>query len=145
MSKFMPKDVKTAQPVVSVKDKRKVSTKFAGILAIISMIGFLEIILSSFFNISIKDYSAFLWLMTMGIGFIVIAKPKNLYKTSKKKFDEGSFSRLTTLVLGTMAIISAILSLPFVGIQSAMLSAVMGIISIISIIFIVVQTWIIRN
>jgi uncharacterized membrane protein len=136
---IMKKEVKAKKP------KRRVSTKFAGILALISIVGFVQIILVSFFDISISDYSAFLWLMIMGIGFLVISKPKTLYETSKHEFDEGSFSRLTTLVLGFMAIIAGILSLPFVNIEHPILFATMGIISIISIIFIIVQTWLIRN
>lgn len=127
------------------KPKRRVSTKFAGILALISIVGFVQIILESFFNISIREYAAFLWLIIMGVGFLVISKPKSLYETSKQEFDEGSFSRLTTLVLGFMAIVAGILSLPFVNIEHPILFATMGIISIISIIFIIVQTWLMRN
>jgi len=129
---------------VAVK-KRKVSTRFAGVLAVISITGFLEIILTRFFNVSINSYSAFLWLLIMGIGFILVSQPKSLYKTSQKKFDESSFSRLTTLVLGVIAIVAAILSLPFININHPILSASMGIISIIAIIFIIVQTWIIKE
>jgi len=128
-----------------VQQKRKVSTRFAGVLAVISITGFLEIVLTRFFNVSINSYSAFLWLLIMGIGFILVSQPKSLYKTSKKKFDEASFSRLTTLVLGVIAIVAAILSLPFVNINHPILSASMGIISIIAIIFIIVQTWIIKE
>ncbi|MCR4327123.1 MAG: hypothetical protein NUV46_00910 [Nanoarchaeota archaeon] len=128
-----------------IKEKRKVSTKFAGILALISIVGFIEIILTSFFEISITEYSAFLWLTIMGAGLVLASKPKSLYETSKKKFDEGSFSRLTTFVLGLIAIVSAVLSLPFINITHPILFASMGIISIISIIFIVVQTWFIKH
>jgi len=128
-----------------VQQKRKVSTRFAGVLAVISITGFLEIILTRFFNVSINKYSAFLWLIIMGFGFIIVSKPKSLYKTSKKKFDEASFSRLTTFVLGVIAIVAAILSLPFVNINHPILSASMGIISIIAIIFIIVQTWIVKE
>ncbi|PJE81751.1 hypothetical protein COU58_00800 [Candidatus Pacearchaeota archaeon CG10_big_fil_rev_8_21_14_0_10_32_42] len=131
--------------VVKKNDKRRVSPKFAGILAVISIVGFSEIVLRNFFEISIQEYSSFLWFMIMGIGFLIISKPRVLYQTSKKHFDEGSFSRLTTFVVGIIAIIAGVLSLPFVDINHPILFASMGIISIISIIFIIVQTWIIRN
>ena len=130
---------------VNEKSRRKVSTRFAGVLAIISITGFVEIILTRFFNISISEYSAFLWLMIMGIGFILVSRPKSLYISSQRRFDEGSFSRLTTLVLGAIAIVAAILSLPFIDVNHPILSASMGIISIIAIIFIIVQTWIIKE
>ncbi|SRR6056297_109636 len=125
--------------------KSKVSTKFVSVLAIISIFGFTEILLQNFFNVSIREYSAFAWLMIMGIGFMLVSQPKNLYKTSKKAFNETSFSRLTTFVIGMMAIIAGILSFPLINIQHPILYATMGVISIISIIFIVFQTWVIRE
>lgn len=135
----------TKKEVKIKKEKRKVSTRFAGVLAIISITGFLEIILTRLFGVSINAYSAFLWLLIMGFGFIIVSRPKSLYESSKKKFDETSFSRLTTFVLGVIAIVAAVLSLPFINVNHPILSASMGIISIIAIIFIVVQTWIIKE
>lgn len=126
-------------------NKTKISTKFVSVLAIISIFGFTEILMQNFFNISIREYSAFAWLMIMGIGFMLVSQPKNLYKTSKKAFNETSFSRLTTFVIGCMAIIAGILSFPLINIEHPILFATMGVISIISIIFIVFQTWIIRE
>lgn len=125
--------------------KSRVSTKFVSVLAIISIFGFTEILLQNFFNVSIGEYSAFAWLMIMGIGFMLVSQPKNLYKTSKEAFNETSFSRLTTFVIGCMAIIAGILSFPLINMDHPILFATMGVISIISIIFIVFQTWIIRE
>ncbi|NCN52071.1 hypothetical protein GW931_03600 [archaeon] len=127
------------------KVKRKVSTKFAGVLALISITGFVEIILKSFFNVSLQQYSSFLWLFIMGFGFIIITKPKNLYKKTHEAINENTFTRLTTFVLGCMAIIVGILSLPQVNIEHPILYATMGVISIISIIFIIIQTWVIKE
>lgn len=127
------------------KHKKRVSTKFKGVLALISIIGFIEILLRSFFNVSITDYSSFLWLMTMGIGLILITNPKIFLKRAKRNFNEASFSMLTTFVLGCMAIVAAILSFPLVNLEHPILSATMGIVSIISILFIIFQTWVIKE
>ena len=132
-------------PKKQTSKKSKISTKFVSILAIISIFGFTEILLQNFFNISIQEYSTFAWLLIMGIGFLLVAQPKNLYKTSQKAFNETSFSRLTTFVIGCMAIIAAVLSFPLINIEHPILFATMGVISIISIIFIVFQTWVIRE
>jgi cation transport ATPase len=127
------------------KPKPKVSTKFSSVLAIISIIGFLEIILKSFFSLSISDYSSFFFLMTMGIGLLVITRPKKMFKKAKKDFNETSFTMLTTFVLGCMTIIAAILSFPLINLEHPILSATLGIISVISIIFIVFQAWVIKE
>ena len=132
-------------PKKQLPKKSKVSTKFVSVLAIISIFGFTEILLQNFFNISIREYSTFAWLMIMGIGFLLVAQPKNLYKTSQKAFNETSFSRLTTFVIGCMAIIAAILSFPLINVEHPILFATMGVISIISIIFIIFQTWIVKE
>lgn len=125
--------------------RKKVSTKFTGVLAVISIIGFLEILLKSFFNFSLSNYSSFLWLLTMGVGLIIITNPRVFLKRAKDNFNEASFSMLTTFVLGCMAIIAAILSFPLINLDHPILSATMGIVSVISILFIIFQAWIIKD
>lgn len=126
---------------LSKKNKRKISLKFASILAIVSIIGFLDIILDSFFELSFQNYMSFLWLVIMGIGFILISKPKRLpnFKT------EEPVSDITALVIGILAIIAGILSLPFLNIINPVFLAIKGVISLIAIIFIALETWVIQN
>lgn len=129
----------------SPKQRRKVSTKFTGVLALISIIGFLEIIILSFFEYDLRDYSSFFWLIIMGMGFVIIARPRIFYKKVQESFTELSFYRLTTLVIGALAIIAGFLSLPQFELTHPIFLAIKGVISIIAIIFIVVQTWVIRD
>lgn len=135
-----PKPTKIQKPV-----KSRISSHFVYILAIISIIGFLGIIVNSFFEVNIDEYVTFLWLIVMGIGFILISKPKDLYEGTKIEFDETKISRLTAFVIGLLAIIAGVLSIPQIGIQHPVFLAIKGVVSIISIIFIVIQTWIIHN
>lgn len=123
------------------KKKRKISLKFASILAIVSIIGFLDIIMESFFELSFQNYMSFLWLVIMGVGFILISKPKRLpnFKT------EEPVSDITALVIGILAIIAGILSLPFLNVIHPVFLAIKGVISIIAIIFIALETWVIRS
>lgn len=115
--------------------------KFTSILAIISIIGFLEIVSSNFFNFSFADYIEFLWLALMGVGFIIGSKPKKIHK---KNVDE-SITDITSLVIGIIAIIAGILSIPQVGINHPVFQATKGVVSVIAIIFIAIQTWIVRK
>lgn len=81
----------------------------------------------------------------MGIGFILISKPKDLYEGTKIGFDETKVSRLTAFVIGILAIIAGVLSIPQIDIQNNVFLAIKGVVSIISVIFIIIQTWIIHN
>lgn len=123
--------------------KKAVGTqlKFASILAIISIIGFLEIVSSNFFNFSFGDYIEFLWLTLMGVGFIIESSPKKIHT---KKADE-TVTDITSLVIGIIAIIAGILSIPQVGINHPVFQATKGVVSVIAIIFIAIQTWIVRK
>jgi putative Mn2+ efflux pump MntP len=121
--------------------KQRISLRFASILAIVSIIGFCEIILNSFFNLSFQEYISFLWLTLLGIGFILESKPKSLHK---RKSNE-SVTNITSLVVGGMAIIAGILSIPQIGINHPVFFATKGVISLIAIIFIAIETWVVKN
>jgi len=123
------------------KEKRRISIGFASILAIVSIVGFLDITLTSFFEFSFQNYMSFFWLCLMGVGFIIIAKPKSLIQQKK----EDSVTDITALVVGTLAIIAGVLSLPFLAISHPVFFAIKGVISIIAIIFIALETWVVKN
>ena len=61
---------KTKREPVTKKKISRVSSHFVYILAIVSIIGFLGIIVDSILEINIDAYVSFLWLIVMGIGFI---------------------------------------------------------------------------
>ena len=50
---------------------------------------------------------------------------------------------MTTLVVGLMALVAGILRI--VGVENLAFSAIQGLISIIAIIFIIVETWVIKE
>lgn len=124
-----------------LKKKVAIDFRFAKILAIISIIGFLEILMSSFFNFSFSEYAEFLWLSLIGAGFIIESKPKKIHKERT----DDSVSNITSLVIGIIAIIAGILSIPQVGVDHNVFSATKGVISLIAIIFIAIESFIIKK
>ncbi len=50
--------------------------------------------------------------------------------------------KVTMIVVGILAIIAAVLSLPQLNVESPTFLAVKGIISILAIVFIIIQTWV---
>ena len=116
------------------------SIGFGSILAIVSIIGFLNITTTSFFNFTFESYMDFLWLFLIGIGFIIVSKPKKLSKSKGEPVTD-----ITALVVGGLAIIAGILSLPFLGIEHPVFFAIKGVISVIAIIFIILEAWVLKK
>ena len=127
--------------MVKKKVDEKFIFKFSMALAVISIIGFLEIVSISFFGFDFGEYLGFFWLVVLGVGFILQSKPKKLLK---KRRDE-TVADITSLVVGIMAIVAGFLSLPIIGINHPVFLATIGVVSIIAIIFIILETWIFSN
>lgn len=125
-------------------EETKISKAFVNILAILSILGFTSIISSTILNINISQYIETLWLTILGLGFIIESSPIQLFRSIKNRLGERNFTATTTLIIGTLAVIAGILSLPQINIQNPSFLAIKGIMSIIAIIFIVIQTWIIK-
>ncbi|MBU0906946.1 MAG: hypothetical protein KKE05_02190, partial [Nanoarchaeota archaeon] len=64
-------------------------------------------------------------------------------RSIKYGLNSGNFTHLTTAIIGAIAIVAGIFSLPPLRVEAPGFLAVKGIISIIAIIVIVIQTWVI--
>ena len=138
-------DKKVAKGIVSIRNKKDRSFEFSKILAIISIIGFLEIILDSMFGIIVNSYMGSIWLLLMGVGFILASKPVKLFKSAKENLGANVFSSMTTFIVGLIAFIAGVLALPQFNLTNPTFLATKGIISIISILFIIIETWILKD
>ena len=126
------------------KERIKVSSKFVTALSIVSIIGFLGIISETIFNKNITPYVEAFWMMIVGIGLIFEAKIKML-KTVTKGLDSNNFPHLTTTVVGAIAIMAGFFSFPNWRLTSPAFLAIKGIIAVIAVIVIIIQTWIIDS
>lgn len=129
----------------SGKKRAKASHVFVSVLAIVSIMGFAAIISESWFGFKLNIYVESLILLVLGVGFIFESEPKRVFKKKIKELDERNFGRLTTFVVGCLAVIAGILSFPYINIQHYVFLSVKGLISFIAIIFIVIQTWLVKN
>lgn len=120
------------------------SDKFVMILAIVSIIGFIEIVSYTLFDFSLRNYVEPFWMITIGIGFILEGQINTLKKLRKDGLNPTNFTHLTTLIIGVIAIITGILSFPQINVISTGFLAVKGILSLLAIVIIVVQTWIVK-
>jgi len=125
--------------------KGGMSRNFVVALSVVSIIGFMSIIIESFFNYSINSYIETLWLLALGMGLILETSIRELKQIKKIGLSSEKLGKVTMLIVGSLAIIAAIFSLPQINLQQPTFLAIKGIISSIAVIFIVIQTWIIRS
>jgi len=122
-------------------EKIAISEKFVIALSIISILSFIDIISATIFATNIHPYIESLWLLIIGVGFVIEGQVKRL-KTLGHGVSAKNFANLTTIVIGLIAIFGGILSVPFFGITNPAFLATKGIVSIIAILVIVIHTWV---
>ncbi len=122
--------------------RSKVSKSFVTILAIVSILGFISIISETLFDFDVRLYVESLWMFIIGIGLILEAKIRRL-RTLKFGLNPGNFTTLITLTVGGIAIITGVLSVPYFGLQNPSFLAMKGILSVIAIVIIFIQTWVV--
>ena len=126
------------------KWKSKLSHKFVMILAVVSILGFAGIVSETIFNKDISMHIHSLWLIVIGVGMILEAQIKSLWKLREQGLTPNNFTHLITLVIGIITILAGTFSFPIFGIINPSFHAVRGVISIVAIIVIVVQTWLVE-
>lgn len=120
------------------------SDKFVMILAIVSIIGFAGIVSYTLFDFNIEGYVEPLWMIVIGIGFIIEAKFDTIKKIRVEGITPTNFTHLTTLIIGVIAIFAGIFSIPQIAIEATGFLAVKGILSLIAIVVIIAQTWLVK-
>ena len=137
----MGKGMKISKETVS----EKVPMKFVTVLAIISIVGFLQIASESLFNLDFSEYLASAWLIIMGGGFVLNTRPIDLFRQLRLMLTPNLFSRLTTFIVGFIAVLAGFITLPYFEISSLPILAVRGVISLVAIVFIIIETWVVRK
>ena len=136
---------KEKQKIREKKQRRKTSRNFVIALSVVSIIGFVSIILESLFYVDISGYIDTLWLLALGLGLILETSLRELRSIERKGLTSEYLGKITMIVVGSLAIIAGALSIPQVNIQNPSFLAVKGIISLLAIIFIILQTWVAKN
>jgi len=124
--------------------KTKASHKFIMILAIISIISFLGIVSNTLFDFSLGFYIEALWMLVIGVGFLIEGQVHRLKNIRSEGLTPRNFTNLTTVVIGIIAIATGIFSLPQIRIENSGFLAVKGIVSLVAIVIIIIQTWIVE-
>jgi len=138
----MPEKKREKRPM---SKRSNASKNFVIALSIVSIIGFLNIVAESLLAFSFADYIESLWLVTLGVGLILETSLKELKSLRKKELTPDMLGKITMIVVGALAIIAAILSIPQINIENPTFLAIKGILGILAIVFIIIQTWVNRR
>lgn len=123
--------------------KNKVTNVFLYSLAIISILGFLAIVMATYFNSYFLSMNqAALILLVLGIGLMIEGKIKSWNTMSRNGINSTELAHIITGIVGIIAVISGLLSL--FGVQNATVSQTKGIIAIVAIVVIVIETWVVE-
>jgi hypothetical protein len=125
-----------------VEIKKKASRNFVIALSIVSIIGFISIMLESLFLVDINAYLETLWLVVLGGGLILESSLKDFKKVKKKGLTSDYLGKLTMIIVGGIGVIAGLLSLPQLNVQHSTFLAIKGIVALLAIIFIIFQTWV---
>ena len=81
-------------------------------------------------------------MIIIGIGLVLEARIRRL-RTLRHGLNPANFTTLITLTVGGIAILTGVLSAPYFGFQNPSFFAIKGILSVIAIVVIFIQTWIV--
>lgn len=130
----------TEQKEESAKKRVKISHRFVTALSIVSILEFLGVVSQTLFDYEIGNYMESLLMLIVGFGLILEAKAKNLSSIANG-LSRNNFTHLTTIIIGVVAVVAGIFSFPQIRIEAPGFLAIKGIIAIIAIVVIIIQTW----
>lgn len=127
------------------KRKKRVPRRFVIVLSIVSILGFAGIASRTLFDLDISSYVEVAWIWALGIGILLEADLKSLKNIRRTGLNSGKFNNLVAAVIGFLALITGLLSLPQINWLTSGLEAIKGVISLVAIIFIMVESLILKD
>ena len=123
---------------------REVSRHIFAALSVVSIIGFVGIVINSFFEVDSTPFVEASLMIVVGAAFLIESKVSKL-RQIERGLNSSNFTRLVTVILGAVAVFSGIFSFPGIRFESPAFVAVKGILAIIAIVIIFLQTWVIKK
>jgi len=119
--------------------------KFLFFLIMIDLSGFAIAALYNLLGLNLKAYSEFAWTLLFSLGMIIISDVKKIIGMGRKGVRTDNFSSLVTFIVGILAFIVAILSLPQFNLVSPTMSAVKGIVALIAVSYVIIEAFIVKK
>lgn len=133
------------QKELEEKNKKKAVNRFVFMMTFVSLTGFFGIAMRTLFERNIDAYVEICWLVFLGIGLIWESNLKEIFGISKTGMRPDTFGKIVTLVVGVLAVVTGVLILPQIGWRTPALLAIQGVISMVAIVFILVQRFLLNE
>jgi len=122
---------------------RKTTNTFLTALAIASIMGFLVIVLNSFFSIDFGEFIPSILMVIFGLAFLVEGQVRLWFN----KFKTGGYSstEVTHIITGSVGITALVTGvIGFFVEGNTTFTALQGIIAVIAILVIAIETWVVN-
>ena len=119
--------------------------KFLFFLILIDLTWFASVVSDNLLGMNLQDYGEFAWILLFSLGMIIISDVKKMMSIKRRGFRSDNFSSLVTFIIGVMAFVVAILSLPQFNLTSPIMSSIKGILASIAIIYVILEGFIIKS
>lgn len=120
------------------------SDTFVIVLSLISIIGFIGIISETIFNYDLNGFIESAWIIILGLGLIIQTKFTRI-KSIRNGLNNTNLPYLTNLMIGLVAILSGVFSLPTFKITNPAFHSLRGLLSLIAIVVIITETWVVKR
>jgi len=121
--------------------KHKLSHMFVSALSLVSIIGFIGIVSQSLFDYDVSYYVEAFLMLIIGGGLVLESQAKSLVSIKEVGLNSSNFTHLITVIIGVIALLAGIFSFPPIRLYNPSFVAIKGIISVIAIVIIIIQTW----
>lgn len=113
-------------------------------LTLISLFGFLVILLNSFTSINLNMWSTAVIMVLAGGGLMLEGNILTIRNWTKDGVQKLEIPFLFSIIFGVFTIVVGILSIPLIGIVSPKLTGLVGFVALFSIIFISLERWVLN-
>lgn len=119
--------------------------RFLIALSVVSIIGFVGIFFQTIIGKNIAEYVEAAWLFVLAVGFLIEVNYSSLKDIGESGLTRQVFAHLSTLVLALFAVAAGLFSLPGIRFENPGFVAVKGILALIAILVIIIQTWVVEE
>lgn len=122
-------------------------TGFMSFLAVVSILGFLVVVLDSFANLDISSWVSGLIFIVIGVGLGVVGSFWSVVEFSDG-LSNTEVAHILTTIIGFLAVVVGFFSLPWVFLEGVVIpgfDGVRGLIGLFAIVLIVIEAWFVRR
>jgi hypothetical protein len=114
-------------------------------MILIDLVWFFTVVADYLLGMKTSVYFDFFWVLLFAMGLLIISDVNKIWNIRHEGWHSENFANLITFVIGILAIITAFASLPSIHKSSPVFTAIKGILALIAIFYVVIETWLVKR